>query len=392
MCIKYAIVSLITSNLLLYSHMLFNDVIGQEEVKKHLIDIAQSGTVPHAQLFLSYPGSGGLALALALAQYLNCENRTQHDSCGTCNACVKAQKMIHPDIHYTYPIIAKKPSPHPSLSTDYIQEWRNEIIKNPYINELEWLQAIGAENKQGNITADEARAIIKGLNLTAFESTYKIHIIWMAEALAKEGNILLKLLEEPPQNTVLILIAENQEEILPTIISRCQLVKINKLQDDELAQGLLKKGVPQSNTQHIAYLADGNFNEALKLIDSETDVDTRRLTQWLDFSINMKAGELLKWSEENGKIGRENLKVFFEYTTHIFREALLTLHIKNYAARLSKEELNLAQRINKFLTHQKLESLLELINKKHYEIERNVSPKMVLMDMSLLLHKIIRGK
>ncbi len=392
MCIKYGIVSLITSNLLLYSHMLFNDVIGQEEVKKHLIEIAQSGTVPHAQLFLSYPGSGGLALALAFAQYLNCENKTHHDSCGTCSACVKAQKMIHPDIHYTYPIIAKKPSPHPSLSTDYIQEWRNEIIKNPYINELEWLQAIGAENKQGNITADEARAIIKGLNLTAFESTYKIHIIWMAEALAKEGNILLKLLEEPPNNTVLILIAENQEEILPTIISRCQLVKINKLQDDELAQGLLKKGVPQSNTQHIAYLSDGNYNEALKLIDSETDVDTRRLTQWLDFSINMKSGELLKWSEENGKIGRENLKVFLEYTTHIFREALLILHIKQYAARLSKEELNLAHRINKFLTHQKLESLLELINKKHYEIERNVSPKMVLMDMSLLLHKIIRGK
>jgi len=345
--------------------MLLKDVVGQHEVKQHLIDLAQSGTIPHAQLFF-------------------CENPNEEDSCGVCNTCNKVQKLIHPDIHFSYPIIAKKPSPHPSLSTDYIQEWRKEIVTNPYINELEWLQAIGAENKQGNISADEARNILKGLNLTAFEAKYKIHIIWMAEALAREGNILLKLLEEPPPNTILILIAENQEEILPTILSRCQLVKINKIQDEAIAQALLKHGVPQSNTQHIAYLADGNFNEALKLIDSETDENTRRLTQWLDASLNMKSAELLKWTEENGKIGRENLKVFLEYT--------LLLHIKNYTARLANDELQLAKRINKFLTYQKLEMLLALINKKHYEIERNVSPKLVLMDMSLKIYQIIRGK
>ncbi len=372
--------------------MLFKDVIGQQEIKQHLLEIGKSGKIPHSQLFLAQPGAGGLALALAFTQYIVCENKHEEDSCGICGACVKAQKLIHPDIHYTYPIIAKKPSPHQSLSTDYIQEWRNEIVKNPYINELEWLQTIGAENKQGNITADEARNILKGLSLTAFEAGYKIQIIWMAEALSKEGNILLKLLEEPPANTVLILIAENQEEILPTILSRCQLVKINKIDDDALAQALLKNGVPQSNTQHIAYLAVGNLNAALKLADSEIHENTRKLTEWLDFSINFKAGDLLKWSEENSKIGRENLKSFFEYTTHIFREALMSLHVKNYSPRLAKDELSLAERINKFLTHKKLSSLLELINKKHYEIERNVSPKFVLMDMSLIMNKIIRSK
>lgn len=372
--------------------MLLKDVVGQHEVKQHLIDLAQSGTIPHAQLFLAHQGAGALAMALAFVQFILCENPNEEDSCGVCNTCNKVQKLIHPDIHFSYPIIAKKPSPHPSLSTDYIQEWRKEIVTNPYINELEWLQAIGAENKQGNISADEARNILKGLNLTAFEAKYKIHIIWMAEALAREGNILLKLLEEPPPNTILILIAENQEEILPTILSRCQLVEINKIQDEAIAQALLKHGVPQSNTQHIAYLADGNFNEALKLIDSETDENTRRLTQWLDASLNMKSAELLKWTEENGKIGRENLKVFLEYTSHIFRESLLLLHIKNYTARLANDELQLAKRINKFLTYQKLEMLLALINKKHYEIERNVSPKLVLMDMSLKIYQIIRGK
>lgn len=372
--------------------MLFKDVIGQHEIKQHLLEIGKSGNIPHSQLFLSQPGAGGLALALAFTQYIVCENKQEEDSCGVCGACVKAQRLIHPDIHYTYPIIAKKPSPHPSLSTDYIQEWRTEIAKNPYINELEWLQSIGAENKQGNITADEARNILKGLSLTAFESGYKIQIIWMAEALSKEGNILLKLLEEPPENTVLILIAEIQEEILPTILSRCQLVKINKIDDDSMAQALLKKGVPQSNTQHIAYLADGNFNAALSLMDSETHDNTRMLTQWLDYSINLKAGELLKWTDEAGKIGRENLKSFLEYATHIFRESLMLLHIKNYSPRLAQDELSLAARINKFLTYQKLEKLLELINKKHYEIERNVSPKMVLMDMSLRMNKVIRSK
>jgi len=372
--------------------MLFKDVIGQNETKQHLLEIGKSGNIPHSQLFLSQPGAGALALALAFTQYIVCENKQDEDSCGICGACTKAQKLIHPDIHYTYPIIAKKPSPHPSLSTDYIVEWRKTIYENPYINELEWLQNIGAENKQGNITADEARNIIKGLNLTAFEANYKIQIIWMAEALSKEGNILLKLLEEPPANTVLILIAENQEEILPTILSRCQIVKINKIADEDVSQALLKKGVPQSGTQHIAYLADGNFNEALKLIHSETHENTRMLTQWLDYSINLKAGELLRFTDENSKIGRENLKSFFEYTTHIFRESLMMIHMKNYEPRLAQDERSLATRINKFLTYKKLSFLLELINKKHYEIERNVSAKMVLMDMSLRMNKILRAK
>jgi DNA polymerase-3 subunit delta' len=372
--------------------MLFKDVIGQVGIKQHLIEVTKSDKIPHAQLFLSQPGAGALALALAFTQYVVCENKLENDSCGVCGACTKAQKMIHPDIHYTYPIIAKKPSPHPSLSTDYIVEWRKTINENPYINELEWLQRIGAENKQGNITADEARNIIKGLNLTTFESAYKIQIIWMAEALSKEGNILLKLLEEPPLNTILILIAENQEEILPTILSRCQIVKINKIDDVDIAQALLKKGVPQSNTQHIAYLADGNFNDALKLIHSETHENTRMLTQWLDYSINMKAGELLRFTDENSKLGRENLKSFLEYTTHIFREALMLLYVNNYQPRLATDERNLAARINKFMNYNKLSNLLELINKKHYEIERNVSPKMVLMDMSLRMNKIFRAK
>lgn len=376
--------------------MLFKDVIGQQEIKDHLIEITNAGKIPHAQLFLSQPGAGALALALAFTQYVVCENKNEQDSCGVCGACVKAQKMIHPDIHYTYPIIAKKPSPHPSLSTDYIMEWRKEIIANPYINELEFLQAIGAENKQGNISVDEARNILNGLKLTTFEAKYKIQIIWMAEALSKEGNILLKLLEEPPENTLLILIAENQEEILPTILSRCQVVKINKIEDDAIANALLKKGVPSNRTKHIAYLADGNFNDALKLIDATTSINTIRLTELLKYTIRMNegtnAGALVKWSDEMSKIGRENLKAFFEYVLHILRETLQLKFAPNTTVRLTEEEQKTAQALLKYTNLDKLSNLLELISKKHYEIERNVNPKMVLMDLSLQLNKIIHSK
>ena len=372
--------------------MLFKDVIGQQAVKQHLMSIVQAGKIPHAQLFLSQPGAGGLALALAFAQYIVCENKQEDDSCGVCAACTKAQKLIHPDIHYTYPVIAKKPSPHQSISTDYITEWRKEISNEPYINELEWLQAIGAENKQGNITADEARTIIKGLYLTTFEAPYKIQLIWKAEALAKEGNILLKLLEEPPANTVLVLIAENQEAILPTVLSRCQILKINKIDDASLVQALLKKGVAQSHAQHIAYMADGDYNEALKLKDNELDTNVILITQWLDFSFNFKSAELVKWVEDISKIGRENLKSFLEYTIHIFREAMMVQYVKQYEPRLAQEEIVLTNRINKFITANKLNALLSVINKKHYEIERNVSPKIALLDLSLIMYKILRNK
>ncbi|MBK9328196.1 MAG: hypothetical protein IPM95_02550 [Sphingobacteriales bacterium] len=377
--------------------MLFSKVIGQQSVKQHLMEIARSGQIPHSQLFLAQPGAGGLPLALAFSQYIVCGNKGETDSCGTCNACMKAQKLIHPDIHYSFPVVNKNPShKSPQTSIDYLKEFREVALNQPYIDELEWLQYIGAENKQGNITADEARNILKGLSLTTFEADYKIQIIWMAEALAKEGNILLKLLEEPPAKTVLILIAENQEAILPTILSRCQLVKINKIDDVSVAEALLRKGIPRENATHIAYLADGNYKEAVKLTEASSSIDTIRLTHFFRYTIRIRestnAGSLLKWTEEMSKIGRENLKSFLEYLLHIVRETVQAKYVSSSAAKLTEEEVVISKALDKYISLHKLSKLVELINQKHYEIERNVSPKFVLMDMSLKMNQILWTK
>ncbi len=231
--------------------MKFIDIIGHREVKQQLVEMIQHNRLSHALLFLAKEGNGSLQLAIALAQYLTCESanprkqtsnskpslfgenratqnpkfETLSDSCGTCSSCIKAQQLIHPDIHFSYPVVTKK-SGSPPISTDYISEWREFIKSYPYGNVYDWLQFIGAENKQGNITAQECNDIIRQLNLKSFESEYKILIMWMPEYLGNEGNKLLKLIEEPPPNTLFILVAENESLILPTIVSRCQLIKI----------------------------------------------------------------------------------------------------------------------------------------------------------------------
>lgn len=379
--------------------MQFQQVIGQQSIKKHLISLVQQEKVPHVQLFLAQPGSGGLPLALAFAQYLTCENKLETDSCGVCNACTKAHKMIHPDIHYTYPTIRKYDSPKPVLSQDFIKEWRTYIFDNSYTSEYDWLQNLKAENKQGNISSDQAHIIISNLKLKPFEAKYKIEIIWMAEALKKEGNILLKILEEPPLDTVFILIAENQEELLPTILSRCQIVKINALKDEEIAEQLIKIGVTQMNAKNISFLANGNYSEALRLKDNDINYQTQNTTNFLTFAMRFNqpnmpenAAYLIKWIEDFAKNGRETVKDFLEYLAHIFRETILVKYNSNHQPKLNDEEKLLMERLVKVINYNKLADLIKLIDAKYYEIERNVNIKMVFTHFALELNAIMLQK
>jgi len=332
-----------------------------------------------------------LPLALAFAQYLVCTNKQALDSCGTCSECVKSQKLIHPDIHYTYPIIPKK-SGKPSLSTDYIVEWRKAILDNSYIDVETWLQLIDAENKQGNISADEARNIIRNLSLKSYESEYKIHIIWLAEALGKEGNILLKLLEEPPENTILILISENQDAILPTIISRCQILKVNMLSDDEIEVALIKKGITKSKAQQVAFLANGNLMHAYQISEKEIDDITYTLISWMKCTTSFDVNAILKWVDEQAKMGREKIKAFLEYTEHVFRETMLQQYQANYVPKLNDEELKIAKALRKYFHHyNQIHEVIKLLDQKYYEVERNVNAKVLLTSASLKMNQLLRN-
>ena len=247
--------------------MQFKNIIGQEETKRRLIQTVKEGRISHTQLFLGNEGVGTLPLAVAYSQFINCANPTETDSCGICPSCVKFQKLVHPDLHFTFPTVAidKK-----KTSNDFITEWRSAFIENPYIGELQWLLKLDDEGKkQGNITAEECRDIFKKVGLKSFEAKYKTVIIWMAEYLSKEGNILLKLLEEPPVGTLIILVAQDSEKVLPTILSRAQTLKIPRLTDDEIAQELVSKfQIEMRDAETISRVSEGNLSLAINLVNS----------------------------------------------------------------------------------------------------------------------------
>ena len=253
--------------------------------------MADSGRMPHAMLLLGPQGCGALGLALAYVQYVLCRHKEGGESCGKCSDCTKAIKFIHPDIHFSYPVIKSEKQKDPPISTQYLKEWRMMLGDNVYMDVNQWLEKLGGENKQGNITARECVEIVKKLSLKTFEASHKVVVMWLPEYLGNEGNRLLKLIEEPPDDTLFVLVAENQERILNTILSRCQLIQINGLTDEEISSGLLDRGVPKEDAMAVAHLADGDLNEALRLASNEE---------------NDNAGLFLNWMRSCGRIRNSN--------------------------------------------------------------------------------------
>lgn len=371
--------------------MQFKDVIGQSHIKQQLIKEVQSGRIPHAQLFLSRSGTGGLAMALAFAQYLNCDAPTNEDSCGVCPSCSKNSKLIHPDVHFTFPAFTKK-SGKPHTSSDYLNEWRKAALQQPYQTEYDWLQFLNAGNKQGNITALECREIIKRLQLKAFEGKYKVQIVWMAENLGKEGNILLKLLEEPPKDTILILIAEEQELILNTILSRTQIKSFADLSVDDLKQALSPQIEDDAKAEQIAFLADGSYHTALELLSKSSNNSFDWMQTWLTASMNRQANNVVAFVNQLSSEGREVNKQFLEYALHFFRECLSLKFKGEDSVKLSRKETMLAKKVWQIANFERIAALIPLIEEKHYYVERNVNVKYILLDLSIKLEKILRGK
>jgi len=396
--------------------MQFEKIIGQKDLKKHLVEMVQHNRLSHALLFLSKEGSGALSLAIALAQYITCEkanpysqnknsgaslfdepsasnNQTAilNDSCGICPACSKANKLIHPDIHFSYPVVTKK-SGTPPLSADYISDWREFVNGYPYGNAFDWLQFIGAENKQGNITANECNDIIRRLSLKSFESEYKILIMWMPEYLGNEGNKLLKLIEEPPPNTLFILVAENESLLLPTIVSRCQMIKIPALETVDIEKALIEKNnIAPAQARQVAATSDGNYRDALQLLQHAEEDWQGVLREWLNAILKTGPIAQTKWVEETSRLGREKQKQFLRYFNHLLEQSIRSKILGNETS-LPDNEKDFAARLNKLADISQQKAIIEELDRASYYIERNANAKILFHALTIKLYHIIQDK
>jgi len=400
--------------------MLFADVIGHQNTKQHLLEMVQQNRLSHALIFLGKEGSGALPLALAFAEYITLlpgsssgEGRKESSLFGEAveearpvfpktpeeadafmqkqAAFSKANNYVHPDIHFSYPVIPKKSGDKP-VSTDYIQDWREFIQQHPYGNVYDWLQFIGAENKQGNITAEECNDIIHKLNLKSFESNYKILVMWMPEYLGKEGNKLLKLIEEPPADTLFILVAENDDLVLATILSRCQLVKINALETSDITEALMERGkIDAANAQQTAAIAQGNYREALQILQNASEDWQSLLREWLNSILKNGPSAQVKWIEEISKLGREKQKQFLLYFIHLLQQSVLLRFAGENRVSIADSERDFAARLNKIASVNHQKEIIEELNKAVYYIERNANAKMLFHALTIKLYHLIKN-
>lgn len=398
--------------------MLFRDVIGQEDVKKQLVEMVEGNRLSHALLFLGREGSGALPLAMAFSQYIGLlpakSSSPSEASLFSDPAEIrlprsaeeadkwmekqpsfsKATAMVHPDIHFSYPVVTKKPGT-PPLSTDYIAEWREFIAQLPYGNVYDWLQSIGAENKQGNITAQECNDIIRKLNLKSFESGYKILVMWMPEYLGKEGNKLLKLIEEPPPDTLFILVAENESEILSTIISRCQLVRVPSLEASAI-ETALKRSCPPETARQLANVSNGNYREALHLLQHADEDFHSLLRDWLNASLRNNPITAVKLIEDIARLGREKQKQFLRHFTHLLERAI-RIEVSGgqlpfgLEASLSDGERDFVSRLNKAMTLEQKEAIAAELDKAGYYIERNANAKILFHALTIKIFHIVKN-
>lgn len=361
--------------------MQYQQIIGQHALRQHLLHDINADRVSHAQLFLAHEGSGGLPLALAYIQYLYCQNRQPADSCGSCPACIKSQKMIHPDIHYSFPTVGSK-----AKSSDFLSSWREFVPQNPYLSAYDWLQHLKAENKQGNITAEECADIFRKLSLKSFEGGYKTLLMWLPEYLGKEGNRLLKLLEEPPDNTLFILVAENPALILSTILSRTQIVKIPRLADEEIATTLQNRyAMPAETAQTLAALAEGNLHAAMQLAENTAADHRRLLLSWLQSCLSQQGSAMLAITEQLAALGREEQKNFLQYVLYFVRKILMYQSIPNYSGGLSEQEQLLGKQLLQYLDMWAVQHLTDALSNAYTHIERNANPRILFFNLSLTL-------
>ncbi|GAA0890572.1 hypothetical protein GCM10009122_02500 [Fulvivirga kasyanovii] len=372
--------------------MRFADIKGLEEVKERLINAVNHGQVAHAQLFLGKPGSPNLPMALAYATYLNCTNKSEDDSCGECPSCSKNTKFIHPDMHFVMPVSAtKNVTGKDVVSTSFLKEWRTFLTGSPFSNLDGWTSQFGGEDKQVNISKEESRQIVKNLSLKAFEGAYKVMIIWLPEYMhPSAANGILKILEEPPEQTIFLLVSNDSEKLLTTILSRTQIVTIPKLADQDLAATLVEQhNVDPQKAAELAHLADGDLNQAIKLISNIEDNSHQLFTEWMRDCFKKDYTQLVNRSDQFHGMNKVAQKSLFVYALNMLRESLV-YQAAPQLKRASGTIESFVENFSKVMDGDKVSRISSLINEAHYHLERNASPKMVFLDLSLHIARIIK--
>jgi DNA polymerase III subunit delta' len=370
--------------------MRFSEIVGQETIKKKLIQTVLDHRVSHAQLFFGPEGNEKLALAIAYAQFINCQNRstTIPDSCGICPSCIKYQKLIHPDLHFIFPIATTKKVTRKPKSDDFLEEWRAFLISNNYhVNVHEWFEFIGMENKQGIINADDCNEIIHTLSYKSYESEYKVMILWMVEKLYyAAAPKILKILEEPPEKTLFILITEDPEQVISTIRSRTLLVKIPKISVHELTGFLMgKQGLEEREAGIISRQSDGNLKQTLKRLRhvEENRFNFINFRKWMLLCFDNKIVEMVAFSGEIAKIGRENQKDFLLYALRVISYCFSISFGDADIITAEGEELIFLKKISAFINHSNYVQFSGLFNTAIYHVERNAHPQTLFLDISL---------
>ncbi len=367
--------------------MQFVDVVGHNELKKRLINEVNQNRISHAQLFLGKTGYGGLPLALAFVQYLFCKDRRQEDSCAVCDNCRRISTFQHPDIHFTFPTVQALGK----LSNHFLSQWREQLTENPYFDLHEWVGRIDDKERKPIIGAEESLEIIKKMNLKSFEGGYKVYIIWMAEEMnPSSGNKLLKIIEEPPSNSLFILLSENLEMVLPTILSRTQRIKIPRLSNDEVISYLVNnQGINNTEAINLATRSEGNLIKAKSLIvalDHQND-HRESFIKLMRCCYKKDVLAMMDWSEEMANSGKEPLKLFLLYSLEMCRQSILKNYVGDHLNNVSQEEKVFLENFSRFITGNNISLFLSLFSDAHYHIDRNANSK---IELTFLCFQIMR--
>ena len=382
--------------------MQFSEILGQEYLKNHLIKSASQGRIPHAQLFVGPTGCGTLAMALAYSQYVLCNNFNDENSGGSDSCNIKFNSFSHPDLHFIFPTVSTSDVKTKPKSIDFVKDWRQFIIENPYGSLFDWYNLLEVANKQGEIRVDDAQEILKSLALKSFEGGYKIAIVWMAEKMnVAASNKLLKLLEEPPEKTLFILISENEEDIIQTIRSRCQVLHFGALSEKTISNELITRfNIEEKLAMKIAHQAQGDFNKALHIYNdnSEDSPFEEWFVVWVRAAFRAKGNaaaiqDLIAWSDQIAVLGRETQKKFLQFCIDMFRQALLLNYqspsLVYFEPKVDKFKL---ENFAPFVNGNNINDIFNELSDAMYHIERNGNAKIILTDLSIKLTRLIHKK